>query len=95
MSIAQSIFDNRLVESLPHLVPSVKVQTVIEVGAYGLQDNFDGLQLQGILESYMVGLKAAWALSIAMFGLACVVPLVAERKSIKQKDGSATTVVAV
>jgi hypothetical protein len=95
VSVAQNIFDNRLVQSLPMLAPNVSIQTVLEVGAYGIQDNFSGGQLQGILKSYMVGLKAAWALSIAMLGLACIVPLVGERKSIKPKDGSSPTVAAV
>ncbi|KAL3424015.1 major facilitator superfamily transporter [Phlyctema vagabunda] len=94
VSVAQNIFDNRLVQSLPILAPSTSVETVLGVGAYGLQTSFSGNQLQGILESYMVGLKAAWALSIAMFGLACLVPLAAERKSIKPKDGSSGVTVS-
>jgi len=94
VSVAQNIFDNRLVQSLPKLAPNVSVQTVLNVGAYGLQRNFSGDQLEGILKSYMVGLKAAWALSIAMFGVACIVALIGERKSIKPKDGSSKAVVA-
>ena len=60
------MFDNRLVESLPRYAPGVSVRQVLDVGASDLEGSFQGAQLLGVKQVYMVGLRAAWALSIAL-----------------------------
>lgn len=82
-SVAQSIFNNRLLANLPLYAPDVSPQKVIDVGASGLRAAFATEELMGVLRSYMVGLKNAWALSIAFSGLMFLISFCAEWKSLK------------
>lgn len=40
------------------------------MGAYDLQKRFSGAELLGVRRSYIVGLRGAWAMGIALFGVA-------------------------
>jgi hypothetical protein len=86
VSIAQSIFNNRLSASLPIVAPDVDIGQVLAAGATGLKDAFSHAQLSGVLRAYMIGLKAAWVWSIALGGMAFIVSFFVEWRSIKQKD---------
>jgi MFS transporter, DHA2 family, glioxin efflux transporter len=88
VSSAQSIFNNRLITSLPAYAPDVTAEQVLAVGAYDLRGAFTDSQLPGVLQCYMVGLRSAWALSIALSGLTFVISFLAEWKSIKPKTPS-------
>lgn len=69
----QSIFTNELVRALPRLAPDVDAAAVVKNGAYGIAQAFpDPKQLHEILQSYIVGLRAAWAFSIALSGAALI-----------------------
>lgn len=69
-AVGQSVFINRLLATLPHEAPSVDPQLVLLAGASELQKVFGPDVLPGILRSYMVGLKAAFAVSLAFCGAA-------------------------
>lgn len=85
VSSAQSIFNNRLIVNLPVYAPDVIVDQVLAVGAYDLRGAFTGAQLLGVLHCYMIGLRGAWAFSVALSGMAVLISFLAEWKSIKQK----------
>ena len=86
VATGQSIFTNRLIQSLPIQAPGVEAAKVLAVGVTGLRDAFTASQLQGILKSYIVGLKAEWAWSIALSGMSLLVSFIPEWKTIKAKD---------
>lgn len=65
VSVAQSIFTNRLISRLLSLSSSYNDSEIISVGADDLRSHFSGIQLRDILDAYMFGLKATWILGIA------------------------------
>ncbi|KXX83200.1 putative HC-toxin efflux carrier TOXA [Madurella mycetomatis] len=75
IGIAQAIFNNGLINSLPEFVPNVTTMEVLSVGAYNLQNVFTGETLLGVLRAYMVGLHNAWIMSIAGAAVAVFLPL--------------------
>lgn len=83
VSAAQSIFNNRLISKLPELAPGVNAAQVFLAGSTGITENFSKAQAPGILLSYMAGLKAAWAMGIALAGVTLLVSFLPEWKSIK------------
>jgi hypothetical protein len=86
VSIAQSIFNNRLITSLPLVAPEVDIRQVLAAGATGLHDAFKPEQLSGVLQAYMLGLKAAWVWSIVLGGMAFICSFFVEWRSIAQKN---------
>lgn len=56
--------------NLPIYAPSINPEEVFNVGAYDLQNHFSGAELYGIRQAYIVGLHGAWAMGIALFGMA-------------------------
>lgn len=75
IAIAQGIFNNGLVGSLPRLAPNLTVAEVLSVGAYNLQNVFSGDDLLHVRQAYMVGLHHAWIMSIAGASVAVFLPL--------------------
>ncbi|KAJ6443725.1 Major facilitator superfamily transporter [Purpureocillium lavendulum] len=76
ISMAQAIFNNGLIKSLPDLAPGVPVAEVLSVGAYDLKQVFSGDTLLGVLRAYMAGLHNAWIMSIAGAAVAVFLPLI-------------------
>ena len=69
-SIGQSAFVNRLLATLPKTAPGVNPALVLLTGASELHNVFPPDVLPGVLEAYMVGLKAAFAVALAFCGVA-------------------------
>ncbi|KAL9109925.1 MAG: hypothetical protein Q9227_005448 [Pyrenula ochraceoflavens] len=76
IAATDSIMNNLLLKNLPKYAPSVDPPQVINIGAYGIQDFFHGDVLRGVREAWVVGLRGAWALGIALFCVACVFTIV-------------------
>ena len=70
---SQSIFENRLLSTLPITAPGVDPLLVLAAGANNLRVNFTETQLPGILAAYMKGLQSAFILSIASGGVAFII----------------------
>lgn len=70
IAASSAITNNLLLINLPIHAPSVNPKDVFSVGAYDLQKRFSGAELLGVRCSYIVGLRGAWALGIALFGIA-------------------------
>ncbi|KAK7555885.1 MFS gliotoxin efflux transporter glia [Phyllosticta citricarpa] len=92
VSVGQSLFSNRLVQEVGQHVAGVDPKLVVATGATELRGVFEGAQLQGILEAYMAGLKDAYALAIALAGVATVVAIVMvvwDRRKLEKGQGGA------
>ncbi|KAL2050628.1 hypothetical protein ABVK25_009136 [Lepraria finkii] len=87
VSAAQSIFNNELVKNLATLAPGVNPSRVIQAGSTGITENFTKDQVTGILLSYMKGLKASWAMGIALAGVTLLISFWPEWRSIKGSGG--------
>jgi MFS transporter, DHA2 family, glioxin efflux transporter len=73
VSAAQAAFVNVLVKVLPSSVPGVNSAIVLYTGATELRHVFSADQVPGILEAYMRGLKAAFAVGLASTGVAFII----------------------
>ena len=87
VSAAQSVFNNILVVSIPTHAPGVDPAEVIAVGATAIRSTFAPEQITGILNAYMAGLKAAWAMGVGLAGVTVLISLLPEWKSIKSASG--------
>jgi hypothetical protein len=74
VSVGQSLFANKLLATVPKLLPGVSPALVLATGATELRNSFTPEQLPAIIRSYMDGLKDAYILGIA---LGCGATLVA------------------
>ncbi|KAI8951368.1 hypothetical protein F4801DRAFT_578575 [Xylaria longipes] len=72
LSAASSIINNLLINSLPKLAPGVDPAQVLGIGPYDLQAYFEGDQLLGVRKAYVVGLRGAWTLAIALWGFSAL-----------------------
>ena len=91
VSAAQAVFANRLLAALPTYAADIDAGTVLGIGASELKNVFSGDSLAGVLESYMVGLKATFLFGTALAGSAFIASWVAPIKSIKQGRSSTNT----
>jgi hypothetical protein len=69
-SAGQAAFVNRLVVALPGKAPLVRPALVLLTGASELREVVPPNSLPGVLEAYMIGLRAAFAVAIAFSGVA-------------------------
>jgi hypothetical protein len=69
-SSGQAAFVNRLLATLPKMAPTVDPALVLATGASELRNVFSTDVLPGVLEAYMVGIKAAFAVGLAFCGTA-------------------------
>ncbi|KAI1851283.1 hypothetical protein JX265_012304 [Neoarthrinium moseri] len=87
VSAAINIMNNVIVTSLPNDNPRVTPATVLTAGAGSLRQAFpDPDDLSTVVGAYMNGLRAAWIWSIALSGIAFIISLGAEWKSVRQAD---------
>lgn len=70
MAAGQSIFQNKLLTTLPRTNPGLNPALVASVGATDIKNTFDAVQLPGILTAYMEGLHSAFTLAIPVAGVA-------------------------
>lgn len=68
VSVAQALFANDLLSTVPRNAPGVDPHKVAATGATELRSNFPAAQLPGIIRSYMDGLKDAYILAVALAG---------------------------
>lgn len=87
ISAAECGFANQLIHSLKTLAPDLNPATVLSsVGAADLHANFSGYTLTTVLQSYLDGLHAAYALAIASAGMAALLSLAAEWKKVNMEQ---------
>ncbi|GES58769.1 putative efflux pump antibiotic resistance protein [Aspergillus terreus] len=82
VTASESIFSNKLLQSLLHYAPGVSGDEALGVGAAQLEEFFGGDTLWGVREAHLVGIKDAWILTLAFCGAAFVVACIAPPVSI-------------
>ncbi|KAF7933516.1 uncharacterized protein EAE98_003225 [Botrytis deweyae] len=88
VSAAQSLFQNELLNIIPHTNPSISPSSIFSIGASQVQTSFAPKELPGIIAAYMRGIRMAIALSIAMAGTATLVALSQGWFRMQQEVGS-------
>ncbi|USW51350.1 Putative major facilitator superfamily, MFS transporter superfamily [Septoria linicola] len=87
ISASQSVFANGLIGAVKENVPGLPPQLVLAAGATNIRRYFAENQVEGIVRSYMTGLKNAFAFSIALAGvglLIAVLNLTWDNRNLKQ-----------
>lgn len=91
ISVAQSIFTNRLVSGLAEVEPSLNPGIVLSTGATSLKDAINPNLLSGVLFVYNRALTNTFYISVATASLSIIGSLAMEWKSVKGKKIEAVT----
>jgi hypothetical protein len=76
VAATDAALNNILLRRIPHHVPGLDGQRVLEIGAAGLERVYSGQVLVGVRRAYLDGLHAGWALGVAAFGIAFMCALI-------------------
>ena len=87
VAAGQSVFENRLISSLASNAPDVSVPQVVETGATSLREVFSGVQLAGIVASYLEGIRLSFAIAIALIGASLIAAVLAPFKKVDSTKG--------
>ncbi|RVX66413.1 hypothetical protein B0A52_09643 [Exophiala mesophila] len=85
ISIAQNIFSNTLIKEIPRHTTGVDPWTIVMAGATNVKAVTPPSELAGVLLSYNIAVTTAFILSIACGGIAFVLSLGFEWKTVKGK----------
>lgn len=77
VSVAQSLFTNRIVQYTREHIPELSPAVVVSTGATDIRKAFSGQELEAVLRAYMAGLKDAYTLIIPLTGIATLIALFA------------------
>jgi hypothetical protein len=86
ISVGQSVFTNVMLNKLTFTAPTVDKALVAATGVTELRNVFPADVIPGIVAAYMDGLKAAFAVSVAVLGCAVLVSLASRWRNLKGKD---------
>lgn len=75
VSIGQSLFTNKLIQTIPKYAPTLDPALVVSTGATELKKVFSSTDLPGVIRAYMSGLKDAYILGTALAGGAVVISI--------------------
>ncbi|OQE15365.1 hypothetical protein PENFLA_c032G05761 [Penicillium flavigenum] len=73
LSAAQCAFSNQLIKTITTKLPELDPAVAISTGATQIREAFTASQVPIVVDAYMVGLKAVFAITIAAFGVATVI----------------------
>lgn len=73
ISAAQCAFNNTLISHLSKNLSGINPQAVLGIGATQIREQFTGQQVPIVLDAYMVGLKAVFAITTAAYGVCVLV----------------------
>jgi ABC-type proline/glycine betaine transport system permease subunit len=86
VSAAQSAFNNQLIKTLAVNLPEINPAMALGVGATQIRQEFSPSQLPAVIDAYMVGLKAVFAITIAAFGISTLIGFFGSWKKINSSD---------
>ena len=89
VSVAQNIFNNRLISEIPKQAPGIDPAIILHVGATSLRDQIPAALLPGVQHAYNTALTSTWYISVAMTCFQAVGAVLVEWKSVKGMTHSA------
>ncbi|CBF73873.1 hypothetical protein AN8095.2 [Aspergillus nidulans FGSC A4] len=93
IAVAQSLFQNGLIEGVVEYAPSVDPAAIVEAGATEMRHVLEQLgqldQLENVILAFLDGLRDTYRLSLALFLAAFVVSCFFEWRSVKEGGKSA------
>lgn len=85
VSVAQNIFNNRLISELPKEAPGVNPEIILHTGATSLASSLPANLLAGVQEAYNTALTQTFYIAVAMSCLMIFAAVFVEWKSLKAK----------
>lgn len=86
LSAAQCAFNNQLIQSLSASLPDIDPRIALGIGATEIREAFTAEQIPAVIEGYVQGLKAVFALTVAAFGIATLFGLFGSWKRLGEKE---------
>ncbi|OQO05272.1 hypothetical protein B0A48_09039 [Cryoendolithus antarcticus] len=91
ISAAQSAFNNKLLLSVRQSLPNVDAFQILGTGATEIRRTFTAEQLPAILDGYVIGLKAVFAIATACFGAAALISVLGSWKKFPKEAAEKVT----
>ncbi|PYI35599.1 hypothetical protein BP00DRAFT_334017 [Aspergillus indologenus CBS 114.80] len=73
LSAAQSAFNNQLLQEMARRLPDLDPSMVLGVGATQIRQAYTPSQVPVVIDVYVVGLKAVFAITMAAFGVSTII----------------------
>lgn len=86
LSAAQSAFNNQLIKALSARLPRINPMVALGTGATQIRTAFPASQVSLVVDAYMVGLKAVFAITVAAFGTSALVGFLGSWKKLHGDD---------
>ncbi|EXJ79016.1 hypothetical protein A1O3_08517 [Capronia epimyces CBS 606.96] len=83
VSVAQNIFNNRLMDELPKYAPGLDPGIILHVGATSLKKQVPAQFLAGVQKAYNIALTNTWYISVAMACFTVLSAIFVQWKSVK------------
>lgn len=90
LPVAQSLFANRMLQTLKATAPNIDAVKVINTGASEIQHIFKGGDLTAVLGAYMAGIKDVFTFSLTGSALTVLLALVIPFKKLPDHDSKKT-----
>lgn len=90
VSVAQNIFNNRLITELPKQAPGIDPEIILHTGATSLAKSLPANLLAGVKEAYNTALTETFYIAVAMACLMVIAAVFVEWKSLKARKPEAT-----
>ena len=88
--VAQSIFANRILQTIKVTAPQLNPDLVLGTGASDLHNVFNDSNLTAVLGAYMTGIKDVFACGLACSALAVFLVLAIPSKKLSNHDSKKT-----
>ncbi|TIA84676.1 MFS general substrate transporter [Aureobasidium pullulans] len=86
ISAVQCAFNNQVIKELVKNLPGTSPAMVLGIGATQIRQKFTALQVPIVLDAYMVGLKAVFAVTTAAFGISTFIGAFGSWKRLNEDE---------
>ncbi|CAD0082658.1 unnamed protein product [Aureobasidium vineae] len=86
ISAVQCAFNNQVIKELMANLPGIDPSIVLGIGATQIRQEFTSSQVPIVLDAYMVGLKAVFAITTAAYGISAIVGLFGSWKRLNEDE---------
>lgn len=86
LSAAQCAFNNQLLGALAVKLPEIDPAVALGIGATQIREAFESSQVALVIDAYMVGLRAVFAIAVAAFAMSSIVGLFGSWKKLHGEE---------
>ncbi|THY15224.1 MFS general substrate transporter [Aureobasidium pullulans] len=86
ISAVQCAFNNQVIKELVKTLPGIEPAVVLGIGATHIRQEFTASQVPIVLDAYMIGLKAVFAVTTAAFGISTLIGAFGSWKRLNEDE---------